>query len=52
MLMGPDDFFEETEMISPWTNSPTTTTKLRRAFLKELSAGRWPARTTSMPQSR
>lgn len=37
--MGPDDFFEETESISPWTNSITTTTKLRRTFLNKLRAG-------------
>lgn len=37
--MGPDDFFEETDTISPWTSGTTTTTKLRRAFLKELAVG-------------
>jgi hypothetical protein len=37
--MGPDDFFEETETISPWTNSATTTIKLRTDLLNELRAG-------------
>ncbi|WP_457142137.1 hypothetical protein [Mycobacterium sp. URHB0021] len=37
--MNPDDFFEEIESISPWTNSATTTTKLRRDLLNELRAG-------------
>lgn len=37
--MGPDDFFEETETISPWSTEPTTTTKLRKDLLNELRAG-------------
>src|SRR5260221_334544 len=37
--MGPDDFFEETETMSPWTNSATTTIKLRTDLLNELRAG-------------
>lgn len=37
--MGPQDFFEETETINPWSSGTTTTTKLRRAFLNELRAG-------------
>lgn len=37
--MGPNDFFEETETISPWTTEPTITTKLRKDFLNELRAG-------------
>lgn len=37
--MGPDDFFEETETISPWSTEPTITTKLRKDFLNELRAG-------------
>lgn len=37
--MGPDDLLEERETISAWTSSTTTTTKLRRAFLKELAVG-------------
>lgn len=38
-LVGPDDFFEEIETVSPWTSEPTLTTKLRRDFLNELRAG-------------
>jgi len=37
--MGPDDFFEETETINPWTSEPTPTTKLRKDFLEELRTG-------------
>ncbi|PJK19437.1 hypothetical protein [Mycolicibacterium goodii] len=37
--MGPEDFFEETETISPWTGEPTITTKLRKDILNELRAG-------------
>lgn len=37
--VNPDDFFEEIESISPWTNNATTTTKLRRQLLNELRAG-------------
>lgn len=37
--MGPDDFFEERETASPWSSGTTTTTKLRRAFLKEMAVG-------------
>ncbi|MDO3108645.1 hypothetical protein [Mycobacteroides abscessus] len=37
--MGPDDFFEETESISPWSSEPTITTKLRKDLLSELRAG-------------
>lgn len=37
--MGPDDFFEETETVSPWSSEPTITTKLRENFLNELRAG-------------
>lgn len=37
--MNPDDFFEEIESVSPWTNSATTSTKLRRDLLNELRAG-------------
>jgi len=37
--MGPDDFFEETETISPWTTEPIVTTKLRTDFLNELRVG-------------
>lgn len=37
--MSPDDFFEETETISPWSTEPTITTKLRKDFLNELRAG-------------
>jgi hypothetical protein len=37
--VNPDDFFEEIESVSPWTNSATTTTKLRRDLLNELRAG-------------
>ncbi|PQM50314.1 hypothetical protein C5U48_20770 [Mycolicibacter virginiensis] len=37
--MGPDDFFEETETISPWTSEPTIKTKLRKDFLNDLRAG-------------
>lgn len=37
--MGPDDFFEETETVSPWSSEPTITTKLRKNFLNELRAG-------------
>lgn len=37
--MGPDDFFEETETVNPWTSEPTITTKLRKDFLNELRAG-------------
>lgn len=37
--MGPDDFFEETKTVSPWTSEPTITTKLRKDFLNELRAG-------------
>jgi len=37
--MGPDDFFEETETISPWTSEPTITTKLQKVLLNELRTG-------------
>lgn len=37
--MNQDDFFEETETISPWTTEPTITTKLRKGLLTELRAG-------------
>lgn len=37
--MGPEDFFEETETISPWTSEPTITTKLRKDLLNDLRAG-------------
>lgn len=37
--MGPDDFFEETETVSPWSSEPSITTKLRKDLLNELRAG-------------
>lgn len=37
--MNQDDLFEEIESISPWTDNPTTTSKLRRDLLNELRGG-------------
>ena len=37
--MGPDDFFEEIETVSPWSSEPTIATKLRKDLLNELRAG-------------
>lgn len=37
--MNQDDFFEEIESLDPWGGGSTTTTKLRRDLLKQLSGG-------------